>query len=65
MQTIYDKVIEYGKTDRESMGPAECFWKDARKHAAVVCQADETHFLVNGTTAGILSAVFSAAEQGV
>lgn len=38
--------------------------KDAEKYAAAVCHADETHFLVNGSSCGILSAVFSATKQG-
>ena len=37
--------------------------KDAEKFAATVCQSDETHFLVNGSSCGILSAIFSAAKQ--
>ena len=38
--------------------------KEAQKYAAVVCQADETRFLINGSRSGILSAVFSATKQG-
>lgn len=38
--------------------------KEAQKHAAKVCGADETHFMVNGSTGGILSALFSATAQG-
>lgn len=38
--------------------------KDAQEHAAKVCGADETHFMVNGSTGGILSALFSATKQG-
>ena len=38
--------------------------KDAEKYAAAVCRSDETHFLVNGSSCGILSAVFSATKQG-
>lgn len=37
--------------------------KDAQEYAALVCQADETHFLVGGSSSGILSAIFSATEQ--
>lgn len=37
--------------------------KDAQEYAAAVCQADESHFLVGGSSCGILSAVFSATEQ--
>lgn len=43
---------------------AEGILKKAQDYAAAVCRADETHFLVGGSTAGILSAVFSATEQG-
>ena len=38
--------------------------RDAESFAAGVCQSDETHFLVNGSSCGILSAVFSATKQG-
>lgn len=38
--------------------------KEAEQYAATVCQADETHFLVNGSSCGLLSAVFSATKQG-
>lgn len=37
--------------------------KEAEKFTATVCQADETHFLVNGSSCGILSAIFSATKQ--
>ena len=37
--------------------------KDAEKYAATVCQSDETHFLVNGSSCGILSSIFSATKQ--
>ena len=38
--------------------------KDAREYAATVCQSDETHFLVNGSSCGVLSAIYSATKQG-
>ena len=38
--------------------------KEAQERAARVFGADETHFLVNGSTAGILSAVCGATEKG-
>ena len=38
--------------------------KDALKYAAGVCQSDETYFLINGSSCGILSAIFSATKQG-
>ena len=43
---------------------AEGIIKDAERFAATVCQSDETHFLVNGSSCGILSAIFSATKQG-
>lgn len=43
---------------------AEGIIKEAQQYAAAVCRADETHFLVGGSTCGILSAVFSSAKQG-
>lgn len=48
----------------DNLHHAEGILKDAQKFAAAVCQADETHFLVNGSSGGILSAVFSATSQG-
>ena len=47
----------------DNLHHAEGILKEAQKYAASVCQADETHFLVNGSSGGILSAVFSAAKQ--
>ena len=38
--------------------------KEAQERAAKVYRADETHFLVNGSTAGILSAVCGVTEKG-
>ena len=38
--------------------------KDAQRYAACVCQSDETFFLTNGSSCGILSAIFSATKQG-
>lgn len=63
MQKLYENVMEYSKIERHSELPAESFFKDAKKYAALVCQADETHFLVNGSGPGLLSAIFSATEQ--
>ena len=62
MKELYDRLIEYEKSD--SVPYAEGKMKDAQKFASTVCQADETHFLVNGSCGGILSAVFSATKQG-
>ena len=47
----------------DNLHHAEGILKEAQKHAAIVCQSDETHFLVNGSSVGILSAVFSATKQ--
>ena len=47
----------------DNLHHAEGILKEAQKHAALVCQADETHFLVNGSSGGILSAIFSATKQ--
>lgn len=48
----------------DNLHRAEGILKDVQKFAATVCGADETHFLVNGSSGGILSAVFSATKQG-
>lgn len=37
---------------------------DAQKRATEVYQADETHFLVNGSTVGILSAISGSTKKG-
>ena len=43
---------------------AEGILKEAQERAARIYHADETHFLVNGSTAGILSAVMGCTERG-
>ena len=43
---------------------AEGILKEAQERAAEVYHADETHFLVNGSTAGILSAILGTTEKG-
>ena len=48
----------------DNLHHAEGIIKDAERFAATVCQSDETHFLVNGSSCGILSAIFSATKQG-
>lgn len=48
----------------DNLHDAKGILKDAQKYAAAVCRADETHFMVNGSSGGILSAVFSATKQG-
>ena len=43
---------------------AEGLLKEAQERAAEVYHADETHFLVNGSTVGILSAILGTTEKG-
>ena len=43
---------------------AEGILKEAQERAAKVYHADETHFLVNGSTVGILSAILGTTEKG-
>ena len=43
---------------------AEGILRDAQERAARVYHADETHFLVNGSTVGILSAILGTTEKG-
>ena len=43
---------------------AEGILKEAQERAAEVYHADETHFLVNGSTVGILSAIIGTTEKG-
>lgn len=43
---------------------AEGILRDAQERAARVYHADETHFLVNGSTVGILSAILGITEKG-
>lgn len=38
--------------------------KEAQERAAKVYQADETHYLINGSTAGLLSAVLGCTRRG-
>ena len=38
--------------------------KEAQERAAKVYHASETHFLINGSTAGILSAILGTTEKG-
>lgn len=44
---------------------AEGILKEAQERAAEVYHADETHFLVNGSTVGILSAILGTTEKGI
>lgn len=43
---------------------AEGILKEAQEQAAKVYHAEETHFLVNGSTAGILSAILGSTRRG-
>lgn len=43
---------------------AEGILKDAQERAARIYHADETHFLVNGSTVGILSAIMGTTKKG-
>ena len=43
---------------------AEGILKEAQERAAEVYHADETHFLVNGSTVGILSTILGTTEKG-
>ena len=43
---------------------AEGILLEAQRRAAKVCHADETHFLVNGSTVGILSAIAGVTKKG-
>lgn len=42
---------------------AEGILLEAQRRAAKVCHADETHFLVNGSTVGILSAIAGVTKK--
>lgn len=43
---------------------AEGILKEAQERAAKVYHASETHFLINGSTAGIISAILGTTEKG-
>ena len=43
---------------------ADGILKDAQERAARIYHADETHFLINGSTVGILSAIFGVTQKG-
>lgn len=43
---------------------AEGILKAAQQRAASVCHAEETHYLINGSTVGILSAVLGCTRRG-
>lgn len=48
----------------DNLHHAESLLKESQEFAAKICQAHETHYLINGSTGGILSAVFSAVGPG-
>ena len=50
--------------DYDNLHDAEGIILDAEKRANRLYGADETHFLVNGSTCGILSAISSAVSDG-
>ena len=95
MASLYDKLIEYNKSDyygfhmpghkrnEERFGTrlpygiditeidgfddlhhAETLIKDQEERAAHLYKAEETHFLVNGSTVGILSAILGVTNRG-
>ena len=44
---------------------AEGLLKEAQERAAKVYHASETHFLINGSTAGIISAILGTTEKAI
>jgi len=57
--------IDYTEIDGlDNLHAPEGILKDAREHAAHVFGADQSFFLVNGTTGGILSAIHALAKDG-
>lgn len=48
----------------DNLHHAEGILKEAQKRAAVLYGAEETHFLVNGSTCGILSAISACTAKG-
>ena len=95
MASLYDKLIEYNKSDYygfhmpghkrnekmfgiglpygiditeitgfDDLHHAEDIIKRAEERAARLYKAEETHFLVNGSTVGILSAILGVTNRG-
>lgn len=95
MASLYDKLIEYNKSDYygfhmpghkrnekmfgtrlpygiditeidgfDDLHHAETLIKDQEERAARLYKAEETHFLVNGSTVGILSAILGVTNRG-
>lgn len=95
MASLYDKLIEYNKSDYygfhmpghkrnekmfgtrlpygiditeidgfDDLHHAETLIKDQEERAAHLYKAEETHFLVNGSTVGILSAILGVTNRG-
>lgn len=48
----------------DNLHDAKGLIKEAQKRAAYLYKSSETHFLVNGSSCGILSAIFSVADKG-
>ena len=68
-QAITEADLPYGIDITEIEGfddlhHAEGIIKEAQERAARLYQAEETHFLVNGSTVGILSAILGATSRG-
>ena len=51
-------------TGFDDLHHAEGILKEAQERAARIYHADETHFLVNGSTVGILSAIAGVTNKG-
>ena len=63
ISNVYD--IDITEIDGfDDLHHAEGILRDAQERAARVYHADETHFLVNGSTVGILSAILGTTEKG-
>lgn len=64
---IFQEVFRYDITEIDgfdNLHQPESLIKDAQERAAKLYHSKEAYFLVNGSTAGILSAVSAAAEYG-
>ncbi len=61
------EVYQYDITEIDgfdNLHQAQGIISEAQKHAALLYHSEETYFLINGSTAGILSAVSSIAGRG-
>lgn len=68
-ENLTGAVLPYGIDITEIEGfddlhHAEGILKETQKRAAAVYGAEETHYLINGSTAGILSAVLGCTKKG-